>query len=67
MRGKVVRLDRRWWPLWVLLGIVAVVLLLTVGVVAAVVLIVIRILGGVLRWFTGGTAKRPGSGLARFP
>ena len=22
MRGKVLRLDRRWWPLWVLLGLV---------------------------------------------
>lgn len=67
MRGKVLRLDRRWWPLWVLLGIVAVVLLLTVGLVAAVVLVVLRILGGIVRLFTGGAATRTGSSLSRFP
>ena len=30
-QGRVRTLDRRWWPLWLLLGAVGIVLLLTVG------------------------------------
>lgn len=34
-RGRIRTLDRRWWPVWVVLGIVLLVLALTVGLVAA--------------------------------
>jgi hypothetical protein len=41
-QGRVRRLDSRWWPLWVLLGIIALILLLTLGVVFAVIYLIIR-------------------------
>lgn len=65
MRGRVVRLDRRWWPLWILLGIVALVLLAVVACFVAVFVVVAKILGGILRLFTGGGASRSGTGLSR--
>jgi hypothetical protein len=58
----VVRLDRRWWPLWVLLGIIALGLVLTVGVVVAAVMIVFKIIGGVLRFLTGAGGGGNGAG-----
>ncbi|WP_193214160.1 hypothetical protein [Luteolibacter marinus] len=54
MQGRVLRLDRRWWPLWVLLGIVAFALLMTVGVLVAILVVVAKVVGGILRLFTGG-------------
>ncbi|HEY1122023.1 MAG TPA: hypothetical protein VGE67_10500 [Haloferula sp.] len=67
MRGRVVKLDRRWWPVWVVLGIIALVLALTVGVVVAAVVIVFKIIGGVLRLLlgVGGGGSRPGTSLSR--
>jgi hypothetical protein len=41
-QGRVRRLDSRWWPLWVILGLIAVVLALTVGVVVGVVFLIVR-------------------------
>jgi hypothetical protein len=61
MRGRVVKLDRRWWPLWVLLGIVALTLALTLGVVVAAVVIVFKIIGGVLRLLIGAGAGGGGN------
>lgn len=46
-QGRVTRLDSRWWPLWVLLGAIVVVLLLTLGVVIGVVFVLVRILKGI--------------------
>jgi hypothetical protein len=43
------RLDRRWWPLWVLLGLVGVVLLVIVGLVAACVWLVFAFARALLR------------------
>ena len=69
MRGRVIKLDRRWWPLWVVLGIVALALALTLGVVVAAVVIVFKIVGGVLRLLigggAGGGASRTGTSLSR--
>lgn len=65
LRGKVIRFDRRWWPLWVLLGILALALLLTVGVVIAVFVVVAKLLGGILRFLTGGSPSRSGNDLSR--
>jgi sensor domain CHASE-containing protein len=48
-QGRVRKLDSRWWPLWVLLGVVAVTLLLTVGLVLGIVFVVFRILRGLVR------------------
>lgn len=67
MRGRVVKLDRRWWPLWVLLGIIALGLVLTIGVVVAAVVIVFKIVSGVVRLLIGGGGggHRPGTSLSR--
>ena len=43
-QGRIRRLDARWWPLWVLLGIVLVFLALTIGLVSGVIYIVYRII-----------------------
>ncbi len=48
-QGRVTRLDSRWWPLWVVLGIIALALLLTVGVVIGAILLVFRILQALVR------------------
>ena len=48
-QGRVRTLDSRWWPLWLLLGIIALVLLLTVGVVLAVVFLIVRACQWVVR------------------
>lgn len=48
-QGRALKLDSRWWPLWVLLGAVAVVLLLTVGLVLGIVFMIFRILRGLIR------------------
>ena len=41
--GQVRRLDSRWWPLWVVLGIIALGLMLTLGMVLGVVVLVGRL------------------------
>lgn len=52
-QGRVRTLDSRWWPLWVLLGLILVVLMLTVGVVVAVIFVILRILFGLKRALFG--------------
>ena len=47
-QNRVRRLDSRWWPLWVFLGSIAVVLLLTVGLVIGVIVVIYKILKGIL-------------------
>jgi len=47
-RQMVFQLDRRWWPLWLLLGVVAVALMLTVGVVFGVVFLVFSLVKRIL-------------------
>jgi hypothetical protein len=42
-RGQVSRLDSRWWPLWVILGIIALALFLTVGLVLGVIFLIVRL------------------------
>jgi len=48
-QGQIRRLDSRWWPLWVVLGTVAVLLLLTFGVVFGAIYIVFKIISSFLR------------------
>jgi hypothetical protein len=52
-QGRVRTLDSRWWPLWVLLGLILVVLMLTVGVVVLVIFVIFRILFGIKRALFG--------------
>lgn len=47
--GKIRRLDSRWWPLWVFLGLIAIVLMLTLGVVFAVIFLVYRFISSLVR------------------
>ncbi len=51
--GRLRQLDSRWWPLWVFLGAIAVVLLLTVGLVIGIIFVIFRIVGGMLRAIFG--------------
>ena len=43
------QLDRRWWPLWVVLASIGMVLLLTVGLVVGVIWVIFRVLSGMVR------------------
>lgn len=51
-QGRVTRLDSRWWPLWVLLGLIALVVFLTFGIVIAAVYLVLRLIGKFIRAIT---------------
>lgn len=52
-QGRIRKLDSRWWPLWVLLGAIGVVLILTVGLVVGIVFVIWRILSGIVRAIFG--------------
>ncbi len=65
MRGKVLRLDRRWWPLWVLLGVVVFAVVAVLGLLFGVVLLVTKLTGWILRPFFGSPARRGGATLSR--
>lgn len=47
--GIIRRLDSRWWPLWVLLGVLALALLLTIGLVIGIILVALRLTNRLLR------------------
>jgi hypothetical protein len=47
--GRIRRLDSRWWPLWVILGIVGLALFLTVGLLIGVVFLIVGLLVKLLR------------------
>lgn len=63
LQGQVKRLDMRWWPLWLVLGFVALVVLVAAGMVAAVVFVTYWMIKGLLT----GIAKLlfPSEGLQR--
>jgi hypothetical protein len=48
-QSRVGKLNRRWWPLWVLLGVILLVFMLTIGAVIGVVVLIFKILRGILR------------------
>lgn len=48
-RGQARRLDSRWWPLWVILGVIAMALFLTVGLVIIVIALIFGLLMKLLR------------------
>ena len=65
-RGSVRSLDSRWWPLWVLLGIIVVVLALTVGLALAAVYLATRAVSGIIRWIAAIlTGSPPGGAITR--
>ena len=47
-QGRVKRIDARWWPLWLVLGIIVLVLAAVVGMCVAVVFVSWRIFKGLL-------------------
>lgn len=65
MRGKVLRLDRRWWPLWLLLGLVVFAFVAVVGLIFGALMIVAKIIGSILRFLSGGSSSRRGTCLSR--
>lgn len=56
-------LDRRWWPLWVLLGIVLVGFVIVAAVILAAFWVVFAALRSVLRFLTGFGGDPPDTGL----
>lgn len=60
-QGRVKQLDARWWPLWVLLGAIGVLLLLTVGLAVAAFILIVKLisslLGPIARLFSGGSSS----------
>lgn len=65
VRGTLLRLDRRWWPLWMVLGIVMVGLAVVFGLVLGLVYLVVASVRAVLRLFfgAGSTSGADGSSL----
>ncbi len=49
LQGKVRVLDKRWMPLWIVLGLIAFVLLVTVGLVTAVIVMIYMMVKALLR------------------
>ena len=47
-QGQMKRLDARWWPLWVVLGFIVLVLVVAVGMVALVCYVTWRVTLGLL-------------------
>jgi len=47
-QGRVRSLDARWWPLWIVLGFIALVVFVAVGMVVAVLFISFRIVAGLI-------------------
>lgn len=48
-QGRIRVLDKRWMPLWIVLGVIAVILLLTVGLLVAVFAIIFWVIKSILR------------------
>jgi len=48
-QGRLLTLDSRWWPLWVLLGSIALVIALTVGLVVGVIYLIMRLILKIVR------------------
>jgi hypothetical protein len=52
-QGRVRTLDMRWWPLWVILGIILLALLASVGVVVGFFYLIFAIIRGFMRALIG--------------
>lgn len=65
MKTRVLRLDRRWWPLWVILGVATFALVAAAGVVFALLVTAVRLIGIGLRFFTGTQPARSISSLSK--
>lgn len=50
-QGRVKRLDSRWWPLWIVLGFIALVVAVAVGMCVAVIYVAWRIFKAILSGF----------------
>ena len=48
--GRIRTLDSRWWPLWILLGIIALAIALIVGLVVGVIYLMFRVILKILRF-----------------
>jgi hypothetical protein len=51
--GRVQQLDSRWWPLWVIFGVIVVFLLLTVGLFLGIIFVIFLALRGIARAIFG--------------
>ena len=48
-QGRARKIDARWWPLWVIPGILGLALLLTVGLVLGAVVLLVRLILKIIR------------------
>lgn len=65
MKAFTLQLDRRWWPLWVLLALVGVVLVMTVGVFFGVIYLAFAVVRGLLRLVFGLLSPSGASSMTR--
>lgn len=65
MQGKVLELDRRWWPLWGILGLVLFAFAVVFGLIFVAFWTVAKVIGSILRILVGGSSPRGGSSLSR--
>jgi hypothetical protein len=48
-QGRIRHLDRRWWPLWLLLGLALLTVVLTLGLVVGLITVILKCLQIILR------------------
>ena len=65
LHGRIRMLNNRWWPLWVILGLVVFAFVAVFGLIFGVFLIVAKVIGAILRFLFGSSSPRSGSDLSR--
>lgn len=51
------QLNPRWWPLWIVLGIIVVFLVLTVGIIFGALLLIVKIVSSIARLLIGSSSS----------
>jgi len=61
LQSRLRTLDARWWPLWLVLGIIALALILTLGVILAVLVLVAKVMRGIFLALLAPLLSRSGN------
>jgi len=61
IQGRLRTLDARWWPLWLILGIIAFAVILTVGVVLIILILVAKVMRGIFLALLAPLLSRSGN------
>jgi hypothetical protein len=51
------QLKARWWPLWVVLGVIIVFLVLTIGVIFGAILLIVKIVSRIVHLLIGSSSS----------